>query len=54
MGLVMGFKLRSRALMGDVENAPGMFARGKLALMPDRIQGVAEVRRIFDKCGARI
>ncbi len=51
MGLVMGFKLRSRAFMGDVENAPGMFARGKLALMPDRIKGVAEVRRIFDKCG---
>ena len=53
MGLVMGFKLRSRAFMGDVENAPGMFSRGKLSIMPDRIQGVAEVRRIFDKCGVK-
>ena len=49
----MGFKLRSRALMGDVENAPGMFTRGKLSLMPDRIKGVAEVKRIFDKCGVK-
>jgi heterodisulfide reductase subunit C len=54
MGLVMGFKLRSRAFMSDVENAPGMLTRGKLPLMPSRIQGVAEVRRIFDKCGASI
>ena len=51
MGLVMGFKLRSRAFMSDVENAPGMLSRGKLALLPHRIQGVDEVKRIFDKCG---
>lgn len=50
MGLIMGFKLRSGALMSDIESGPGMLARGKLALMPDRIRGVAEVKRIFDKC----
>ncbi len=51
MGMVMEYKLRSRDLMKDVTNAPGMFARGKLNLRPDRIDGVAEVKRIFERCG---
>jgi len=54
MGLVMGFKLRSRAFMSDVENAPGMFSRGKLALRPDRIKGVGEVKRFFVNCGVTL
>jgi heterodisulfide reductase subunit C len=51
VGLVIGYKLRSGALMNDVTNTPGLLSRGKLGIMPDRIKGVAEVRRIFDKCG---
>ncbi len=51
MGLVMEYKLRTGDLMKDVTNAPGMFARGKLNLRADRIDGVAEVKRIFEKCG---
>jgi len=51
MGLLMGFKLRSGALMADVDSGPGMLSRGKMPLRPHRIQGVAEIRRIFDKCG---
>ena len=51
MGMVMEYKLRSRDLMKDVTNAPGMFGRGKLSVRPDRIEGVAEIKRIFAKCG---
>ena len=54
VGLVVGYKLRSGALMNDVTNAPGLLFRGKLGVMPDRINGVAEVRRIFDKCGVTL
>jgi heterodisulfide reductase subunit C len=51
VGLVVGYKLRSGALMNDVTNTPGLLSRGKLGIMPDKIRGVAEVKRIFDKCG---
>jgi heterodisulfide reductase subunit C len=51
-GLVASFKLRSRALLADVESVPGMLARGKLALVPTRIKGLRDLRRIFDKCAA--
>jgi hypothetical protein len=51
MGLVMEYKLRTGDLMKDVTNAPGMFARGKLNLRADRIEGVNEIKRIFERCG---
>ncbi len=51
VGLVIGYKLRSGALMNDVTNTPGLLSRGKLGIMPDKIKGVAEVKRVFDKCG---
>jgi heterodisulfide reductase subunit C2 len=51
MGMVMEYKVRSGDLMKDVTNAPAMFARGKLSLRPDRIEGIAEIKRIFEKCG---
>ena len=49
--MVMDYKFRTGDLMKDVTNAPGMVSRGKLSLRPDRIRGVAEVKRIFEKCG---
>jgi heterodisulfide reductase subunit C2 len=49
-GLVASYKLRSGALFADVGSVPGMMARGKLALVPKRIRGLRELRRIFDKC----
>ena len=49
-GLVMGYKLRSGALLNDVTAAPAMMSRGKLALVPKRIQGLDDIRRIFDAC----
>ena len=51
VGLVMDYKLKTGALMKDVTNAPGMFARGKLNLRADRIEGVNEIKRIFEQCG---
>ncbi len=50
MGLIMSYKMRSGALFADVMAAPGMLGRGKLALAPSRIQGLEEIRRIFDAC----
>jgi heterodisulfide reductase subunit C len=50
LGLVAGFKLRSGALFDDVGSFPGMLARGKLALWPNRIEGIRDLRRIFDAC----
>jgi heterodisulfide reductase subunit C2 len=51
VGLVMDYKLKTGDLMKDVTNAPAMFARGKLNLRADRIDGVKEVKRIFEQCG---
>jgi heterodisulfide reductase subunit C2 len=51
MGLVMDYKLKTGDLMKDVTNAPGMFARGKLNIRADKIDGVNEIKRIFEQCG---
>ncbi len=51
MGLVMDYKIKTGDLMKDVTNAPAMFARGKLNLRADRIDGVNEIKRIFEQCG---
>jgi heterodisulfide reductase subunit C len=51
VGLVMDYKLKSGDLMSDVTNAPAMFARGKLNLRAEKIDGVAEIKRIFEQCG---
>jgi heterodisulfide reductase subunit C2 len=52
LGMVVGFKLRSGALFNDVASFPGMLRRGKLALRPRSIEGLDELRRIFDACTA--
>ena len=51
VGMVMDYKLRSRDFMKDVSNAPAMLTRGKLSFRAERIQGVDEIKRIFEKCG---
>jgi heterodisulfide reductase subunit C len=51
VGMVMDYKLRSRDFIKDVSNAPGMFSRGKLSFRAERIQGVDQMKRIFEKCG---
>jgi heterodisulfide reductase subunit C len=49
-GMVMDYKLRSGDLMKDVTSAPGMLSRGKLSFRAERIEGVDEIKRIFEKC----
>ena len=49
-GLIAAYKLRSGALFDDMTAAPGMFLRGKIKLTPHNIDGVEQVRRIFDAC----
>ena len=51
-GMVMAYKMKTGALFDDVDNAPGMFPRGKLKLMPSTIDGIDDVRRIYDACVA--
>jgi heterodisulfide reductase subunit C2 len=47
LGLMASYKLRTRDLLSDVEKAPKMLAKGKLALLPKRSGGVGEVRKVF-------
>ncbi len=54
VGMVMEYKLRSGDLVKDVTNAPLMLTRGKLSLRTERIEGLAEIRRIFSKCEAGV
>lgn len=46
--LIFCYNLRSGKLFKDVEKGPAMFWKGKLSLLPRKIKGVKEVRRIFD------
>jgi heterodisulfide reductase subunit C len=50
LGLVAEYKLRTGALLQDVATVPGLIARGKLGFIPHPIEGVKEVRRIFEAC----
>ena len=49
-GLVVEYKLRSGALLQDVQTMPSVLSRGKLKFVPKPIKGVADVRRIFAAC----
>ena len=50
LGLVAEYKLRTGAFLKDVTTVPGLVARGKLGFVPHPIDGVTEVRRIFEAC----
>ena len=51
-GLVASYKLRGGPMLADVESVPSMLSRGKLSFTPKRIEGIRELRRIFEKCAA--
>jgi heterodisulfide reductase subunit C len=46
------YKLRSRTIFADMDKAPQMLAKGKLALLPKRSRSVGQVRQVF-KTAAR-
>ena len=52
LDLVVEYKLRTLHLFQDVDVAPGMLAKGKLPLMPERIKGKREIDEIFKKSNA--
>jgi heterodisulfide reductase subunit C len=49
VGLIAGYKARSRHLFQDVLLAPLMYVRGKLNLIPERIRERRRMRRIFSR-----
>ena len=48
--LIGEYKMRSGAFFQDVLSAPIMAKKGKIKLKPQKVDGVKEVRRIFQKC----
>ncbi|MHB9035934.1 MAG: 4Fe-4S dicluster domain-containing protein [Armatimonadota bacterium] len=51
IGLVGLYKLRTRKFFDDVLSGAQMFLKGKLGLMPSRVKGRGEVRKLFKKRG---
>lgn len=51
VGLIVGYKLRSRDYIGDMKLGVKMFSKGKLSLMPHSIKGKAEIKKIFSGKG---
>jgi heterodisulfide reductase subunit C2 len=49
VGLVVDYKMRTGTLLQDVLTAPGMFVRGKLAIIPEIIKGRKQMSPIFRK-----
>jgi len=49
IGLTIAYKLKTLNLMQDVENAPSMLLKGKLALIPHKVQNMNEIKRLFNK-----
>ena len=49
IGLIGGYKIRSRNLFQDILIAPRMFLKGKLKILPHRVKNKALISRIFAK-----
>jgi heterodisulfide reductase subunit C2 len=49
LGLTIDYKLRTLHLLQDVENAPSMFFKGKLGLIPQKVKHPAEIKNLFKK-----
>jgi len=47
VGMLAAYKLRCADLFSDVDKAPQMFLKGKLALLPHRSSSVKKVREVF-------
>lgn len=51
IGMIGGYKLRSKDFLGDMKLGMNMFMKGKLSLFPHSIQGKSEIRQIFSGKG---
>ncbi|MCK5578119.1 MAG: 4Fe-4S dicluster domain-containing protein [Planctomycetes bacterium] len=50
MSLIIRYKLRTLALMQDVNKTPKMLFAGKLNLFPPKIENIEAIRKIFERC----
>jgi len=49
LGLTIDYKLHSLNLFQDLQNAPSMLFKGKLGLIPHRVQNPSEIKKLFKK-----
>lgn len=49
LGLTIDYKLRSLELFQDVQNAPSMLLKGKLGILPHKVQNPSEIKKLFKK-----
>jgi len=52
LGLIRDFNLRSGHLLKDVTKAPGMFMKGKINPLPQRVKGSKQLRILVEKIKA--
>jgi heterodisulfide reductase subunit C2 len=53
VGLISSYKMRTMHLFQDVLVAPKLLMRGKLKIMPHKIQGRDAIAAMFDRCAAQ-
>jgi len=49
LGLTIDYKLHSLNLFQDLQKAPSMLFKGKLGLIPHKVQNTAEIKKLFKK-----
>jgi len=49
LGLTIDYKLRSMDLFQDLQNAPSMLFKGKLSIIPHKVQNPSEIKKLFKK-----
>jgi len=49
VGLTIEYKMKTLNLMQDVENAPSMLLKGKLGILPNKVQNTGEIKKLFKK-----
>jgi len=52
LGLAATYNLRSKHPFANIKLVPGMWSRGKISVLPPRVKGASEVRKLFDKVKA--
>lgn len=53
VGMLGFYKVTSGNLFNDIPLGIKMFLRGKLAILPSRVKGIGEVKKIFKKMAAK-
>ncbi len=51
VGLIAGYKMKSKDFMGDMKVGMKMFSQGKLSLKPHSVKGKPEIKKIFSGKG---